>query len=143
MKVLLDTHIWIWWLTGQPDLPAPERAALDRHAAGAPPLLSAISLWEAQMLHRKGRLQLEVPFAHWLVEASQPDVVQLVPIAADVILKLDALPARLHGDPADRIIVASALACGASLHTHDRAIRRSRTAALWQVPTRAGGTKGD
>ena len=132
MSVLLDTHIWLWWLTGQGELPERERAALDRQAAKAPPLLSAISLWETQMLHSKGRLQLQVPFARWLMEASLPDVVQIVPLTAHVVLSVDALPARFHGDPADRIIVASALAVGASLFTKDRAIRRSRAVKLWR-----------
>lgn len=131
MSPLLDTHAWIWWLTGQRDLRADERAALDRHAARARPLLSAISLWEVQMLHRKGRLRLDVPFSRWLVEASSPDVVEIVPITADVILRLDALPPRFPGDPADRIIVASALAAGADLFTRDRRIRRARVVPLW------------
>lgn len=134
MKVLLDTHIWIWWLTGQSELSARERAALDRHAEQAPPLLSAISLWEAQMLHSKGRLALDIPFARWLLEASLPDVVQLVAITPEIIVRLDSLPARFHGDPADRIIVASALASGASLCTRDKNIRRSRVVTLWRVP---------
>ena len=126
MNVLIDTHVWIWWLTGQPDLPAAERAALDLRVVTAPPLLSAISLWEAQMLHSKGRLQLRMPFARWLVDASLPDVVELVPLAPEVILRLDSLPSRFHGDPADRVIVASALSRGVPLHTHDRKIRRSK-----------------
>ena len=132
MNVLLDTHIWIWWLTGQPDLPAAERAALDRQAANAPPLLSAISLWEAQMLHSRGRLQLRVPFDRWIVDAGLPDVVELVPLTPEVILRLDSLPARFHGDPADRLIVASALSRDVPLHTHDRMIRRSRVAPIWK-----------
>lgn len=131
MNVLLDTHIWIWWLTGQAELGARDRAALNQHAEQAPPLLSAISLWEAQMLHRKGRLVLSLPFARWLVECSLPDVVQLVPITPEVVLRLDGLPGRFHGDPADRIIVASALACGVPLCTRDKNIRRSKVATLW------------
>lgn len=78
------------------------------------------------MLHNKGRLLLTLPFARWLVEACLPDVVQLVPITAEVILQLDGLLARFHGDPAGRIIVASALACGARLCTCDKNIRRAR-----------------
>ena len=132
MSVLIDTHIWIWWLTGQPDLPIAERDALDRLAAKAPPLLSAISLWEAQMLHSKGRLQLGVRFERWIVAASVPDVVRLVPLSAEVVVRLDTLPERFHGDPADRIIVASALSEGVPLHTHDRAIRKARVTPIWK-----------
>lgn len=131
MSVLLDTHIWIWWLTGQPELPAAERERLDAQAGQAPPLVSAISLWEAQMLHAKARLALSVPFARWLVDATRPDVVEVVPLDTEVVLELDALPARFHGDPADRLIVASARRRGVPLHTHDRKIRGSRVVKLW------------
>jgi PIN domain nuclease of toxin-antitoxin system len=131
-QVLLDTHIWIWWLTGQSDLAPSERAALDRHAARTPPLVSAMSLWEAQMLHRKGRLQLATPFDRWIREASLAEVVEVVPITAEVVVALDALPRKFHGDPADRIIVASARSRNLPLYTRDLRIRRSRLVELWR-----------
>jgi len=128
MSVLLDSHVWIWWVTGQKDLAPAKRARLDGLAeAGTPPFLSAISLWEAQMLYRKNRLTLEIDFPVWLTEASDPMVVQVLPIDTSVILTLDKLPDRFHGDPADRIIVATAEAHGMALMTDDKAIRKSRT----------------
>lgn len=127
MSVLLDSHVWIWWLTGQNDLPARKRELLDRMAqAGEPPFLAAISLWEAQMLHRKGRLQLEMDFPVWLSQASDPSAVRLLPPDTSVVLALDKLPERFHGDPADRIIVATAKAHGLELMTEDKTIRKSR-----------------
>lgn len=127
MSVLLDSHVWIWWVTGQKDLAPAKRARLDGLAeAGTPPFLSAISLWEAQMLYRKNRLTLEIDFPVWLTEASDPMVVQVLPIDTSVILALDKLPDRFHGDPADRIIVATAKAHGMALMTDDKAIRRSK-----------------
>jgi PIN domain nuclease of toxin-antitoxin system len=56
VKVLLDTHVWLWWLLGSERLRPEERRALDRLAGSGSPHLSAMSLWEAQMLHAKGRL---------------------------------------------------------------------------------------
>jgi PIN domain nuclease of toxin-antitoxin system len=127
MSVLLDSHVWIWWLTGQKDLPAKKRELLDRLAQkGEPPFLAAISLWEAQMLYRKGRLQLEMDFPVWLSQASDPSAVRLLPLDTSVILALDKLPEQFHGDPADRIIVATAKAHGLELMTEDKAIRKSR-----------------
>lgn len=127
MSLLLDSHVWIWWVTGQKDLATAKRARLDELAqAGAPPFLSAISLWEAQMLYRKKRLTLAIDFPVWLSEASDPMVVQVLPIDTSVILALDKLPDRFHGDPADRIIVATAKAHGLALMTEDKAIRKSR-----------------
>jgi PIN domain nuclease of toxin-antitoxin system len=131
--LLLDTHVWLWWLHGQPELTATERDALDAlAAAGTPPAISAISLWEAQMLASKERLRLDAPLTHWLPTAAAPEIVTVLPLDTDVILALDTLPTGFHGDPADRIIVATARAHGLPLATRDSNIRRSRTAKLWK-----------
>lgn len=131
MSVLLDTHVWIWWLTGAGALPKRERAALDEAAASGGILVSAISLWEAQLLHSRQRLELPLPFSDWLRRATSPDFVSVVPLDLDVVLALDALPPAFHGDPADRLIVATARARKLPLATHDRAIRRSRAVRVW------------
>lgn len=131
MTVLLDTHFWIWWVTGQSTLTATERRALGTAAEAGLLSLSAISLWEAQMLHARGRLQLTIPFDTWLLQAAAPSVVQLIPLDVTVILALDKLPESFHGDPADRIIVATARGRDLPLATRDGAIRRSRAVRLW------------
>ncbi len=131
--LLLDTHVWLWWLLGQPQLAARERDALDRHAvAGTPPGLSAISLWEAQMLAARGRLSIDEPLTHWLPTAAASETVTVLPLDVAAILALDALPKGFHGDPADRIIVATARAHGLPLATRDGNIRRSRAAKIWK-----------
>ncbi len=132
MSVLLDTHVWIWWLTRDAALPARERAALNKGASGGEVRLSAISLWEAQMLHAKKRLKLPAAFAAWLREAASPEVISVLPLDMDVALALDGLPASFHGDPADRVIAATARAHALPLATHDGAIRRSRAVRLWK-----------
>jgi PIN domain nuclease of toxin-antitoxin system len=130
---LLDTHIWLWWLLRQPEISEKACAALDElAAAGTPPALSVISLWEAQMLADKGRLEFDSPLTHWLPTAAAPETVSLVPIDVGVILSLDALSKGFHGDPADRVIVATARAHGLALATRDGNIRRSRSVELWK-----------
>lgn len=127
MSVLMDTHIWIWWLNGQDDLAENDRRRLDGLAEnGTPPFLSAISLWEAQMLFRKGRLKLQMSFASWLAQASDPEVIRLLPLDVSAILALDKLPESFHGDPADRIIFATARAYSIELMTEDKAMRRAK-----------------
>ncbi len=133
MSVLLDTHAWIWWLMGQPELPLGQREALDRLAERELPFLSAISLWEARMLSAKGRLTLDRPFERWLREAASPEVVRILPLDVDVVLGLSILPARFHGDPADRIIVSTARVFDLPLLSFDSTIRKSRTARLWKA----------
>lgn len=130
--MLLDTHIWIWWLIGGDQLSVAERTALDIAVQQAPPKISAISLWEAQMLHSHGRLALQLPFAPWLMRATLPEVVQVIPLDAAVILEIDQLPPDFHGDPADRIIVATARTLGLPLATNDRRIRESNLVRIWK-----------
>ncbi|MGH8582001.1 MAG: type II toxin-antitoxin system VapC family toxin [Gammaproteobacteria bacterium] len=132
--MLLDTHVWIWWLTGQPELPPGQREALDRLAERELPFLSAISLWEAQMLHAKGRLTLDRPFDRWLRAAACPEMVRILPLDVDVVLSLSTLPARFHGDPADRIIVATARVFDLPLLSFDSAIRKGQVVRLWKAP---------
>jgi len=132
LKALLDTHVWVWWLTAGSELSSRERATLDAAASAGVLYLSAISLWEVQMLHDKGRLELPLAFPAWLRRAAAPPVVTVLPLDIPVIAALDNLPARFHGDPADRLIVATARAHQLPLATHDVGIRRSRTARLWK-----------
>jgi PIN domain nuclease of toxin-antitoxin system len=107
VKALLDTHIWIWWLLGSDRLSERERQALDQLARDRNAYLSAMSLWEAQMLHSKGRLTLDRSFSLWLEQAASPEIVKLLPLDVDVVIAVDRLPPEFHGDPADRLIAAT------------------------------------
>ena len=133
MTVLLDTHVWVWWLTPRSPLSRRERDTLDLLAARREVCLSAISLWEAQMLHRKGRLEVPFSFADWLEQAADERMLRVLPLDTQVVLALDALPDSFHGDPADRLIVATARAHSLPLATRDAAIRRSRAVRVWKV----------
>ena len=132
MSVLLDTHVWVWWLTPGSPLSARERTALDDQAERRELFLSAISLWEAQMLHAKRRLELPLEFAEWVEQAADERMLSIVPLGVAVVVALDGLPRSFHGDPADRLIVATARSRGLPLATHDQAIRRSRVVPLWR-----------
>ena len=130
MTALLDTHVWLWWLLGSPQLPLHERNGLDRLAARAALGIAAVSLWEAQILHAKRRLLLDRGFDVWIRDAAA--VIQVLPLDVEVVVAVDRLPASFHGDPADRLIVATARAHRLALATHDGKIRRSRAARLWR-----------
>lgn len=132
MSVLLDTHIWLWWLTARSPLTVTERAALDRAAERHDLCLAAISMWEAQILHAKGRLELPLPFAEWLSRATEESLIRTLPLDRDVVIAVDGLPGSFRGDPADRIIVATARAHALPLATRDAAIRRARVVRLWR-----------
>lgn len=103
---------------------------MDQHASRANLCLAAISLWEVQVLHSKGRLNLPLALAAWLDYAVNG--VALLPLNLPVVKTLDQLPASFHGDPADRLIVATARSNHLPLATHDSNIRRSRLVKLWK-----------
>lgn len=133
MSVLLDTHVWVWWLTPDSPLSIAERSALDAKAGRGELFLAAVSLWEAQMLAAKGRLRLPLSFPDWLTQAADDRMISVIPLDIDVIVALDALPESFHGDPADRLIVATARARKLPLATRDATIRKSRAVKLWKV----------
>jgi PIN domain nuclease of toxin-antitoxin system len=132
VKVILDTHIWVWWLLPDSPLTDRERRSLDRIATDKGILLPAICQWEAQMLHRKKRIELPLPFSTWLRRATSADMLTVLPLNADAVIAINDLPASFHGDPADRMIVATARAHELPLATHDEAIKRSRLVKLWK-----------
>lgn len=118
---LLDTHIWVWWVHGSPDLPVPLRAYLE----GLPPgrlAVSAISCWEVGKLVEKGRLELPCPVRVWLEQSLGPSGVAMVPITPAVAADATSLPGDFHRDPADQMIVATARVLGCELVTVDRKI---------------------
>lgn len=133
MSVLLDTHVWLWWLIPHPSLAKQERELLDQTAARSPLAISAISLWEAQMLSSKGRITLPAPFAGWIARATDSRMITVLPLDVDVVIALEELPPSFRGDPADRLIVATARAHKIPLATHDSVIRKSRLARLWNT----------
>jgi PIN domain nuclease of toxin-antitoxin system len=130
--MLLDTHVWIWWLSGGGNLSAAEYDALELSAETETPKLSAISLWEVQMLYSLRRISFHLPFEPWLIEATSPNAVHLVSIDTSVVLELNRMP-TMHGDPADRLVVATARAYDLPLATHDRRIRKSGLVKIWKA----------
>lgn len=118
--IVLDTHAWIWWLADPDRLSARARQAID-HAGRVG--ISAISCWEVAMLVAKGRLELDRDVSLWLQQALAPPRCTLLPLTPEVAVastRLDDGP----GDPADRMILATALIERAPVVTRDRGLRR-------------------
>lgn len=120
--LVLDTHVWIWFMNGDPALGGATRDAIVGAAENACVLVPAIAVWELSMLDAKRRISLSTPCEAWVATAlSQPGVV-LAPLTPEIAILSNRLPDGFHGDPADRIIVATARALDAALLTRDRRI---------------------
>ena len=119
--ILLDTHVLVWFMQGDPILggKAKNRIEAARHSEGVG--ISAITPWEVAMLTGKGRLSLGRPVGEWVRLALETDGVSLAPLDPVIAIEAGEL-AGLHGDPADRIIIATARHHDAALMTADRTI---------------------
>jgi PIN domain nuclease of toxin-antitoxin system len=118
--IVLDTHVWFWLVTEPRRLTPAAIAAIDTaDAIGVP----AISCWEIAMLSEKGRVGLDRPAVEWLRAALAAPGAVLLSLEPEVAALAASL--ALHGDPADRLIVATALHHGSALVTKDEAIRRA------------------
>lgn len=131
--ILLDTHIWLWWLLGDGALSRSERAALDNLAASNFLTVSWVSIWETEMLERKGRIELLPNLREWIGFATRPDVVTVLSADTEVVLTQRELPEQFHGDPADRLITATSILSGYPLATHDSRIRESAACEIWKA----------
>jgi PIN domain nuclease of toxin-antitoxin system len=125
MTVLLDTHVLLFWLGGDPRLTGAQARAIEAASADEPLLVSDISLWEVATLVSLGRIRLLRPLRDWLEAAVAPPLVRRVSISPVVAAESAALPSSFHRDPADRIIVATARAASAAVATTDRRIIES------------------
>ena len=118
--ILLDTHTVLWAVRGELSLHAAE--LLDGASARAVPvLISPISAWEVGMLVARGRVALPVSPADWFDEALATGLAW-APLTPQVLIEASFLPGRIQGDPADRILAATARACGYRLMTRDSAL---------------------
>lgn len=122
MSVLLDTHVLLFWLSGDKRLTPAQGKAIAAASGEAPLLVSDISLWEIATLASLGRIRLRRPLRDWLEAAVSPPLVRRVSISPAVAAEVTSLPSTFHRDPADRIIVATARTAGAAVATTDSRI---------------------
>ena len=116
MRLLLDTHIWLWTLAEPGKLSKRVRAALTRTQNEL--WLSPISVWELLMLAERGRVKLDVEPRRWMVDALGRTPAQEAAMTFDVAMRSrEVMPA--HPDPADRFLVATALVYDLTLVTAD------------------------
>ncbi len=118
--ILLDTHVFVWLMLGQKSLK--NAVALSTAATEGGLFVSPISCWEIGMLCARGRLQLGLEARAWVESALRAPGLSLLALSPGIAVAASYLPGHLHGDPADRILVASARSEGLTLATRDQKI---------------------
>lgn len=119
-RVLLDTHALLWWQAESRRLSAGARAAL---SSARELLVSPISCWETSMLVVKGRIGLDRPTAAWVRDLFAQERVAVAELTPDIAASAAELP-EFPGDPADRLIYATARSLHVALVSKDAELRR-------------------
>ncbi|HEX9823438.1 MAG TPA: type II toxin-antitoxin system VapC family toxin [Actinomycetota bacterium] len=126
---LLDTHVWLWHLGGNKELPRGLSRSIDESRADC--WLSPISVWEVGTLARRRRIRLSAPFLDWTREALRKLPLQEAEITVEVALATDEVDANVT-DPADRFLAATAVVYDLTLLTVDGRLTRAKG-----IPTRS------
>ncbi|PZV09909.1 MAG: PIN domain nuclease [Leptolyngbya sp.] len=119
--IVLDTHAWIWWTNESTSLSQKALDAIEQtDLIGIP----AISCWELAMLVSKGRVGLSMDVQVWIETSLQRPNVTLLTLTPQIAVLSTQLPGGFHGDPADRLIVASSLVHQSPLVSKDEKIQQ-------------------
>jgi PIN domain nuclease of toxin-antitoxin system len=128
MKLLLDTHTFIWWDSAPDKLP-PQVLALCQDPANEM-WLSVVSIWEMQIKLQLGKLQLKLPLSEIIEGQQQTNNVQVLPITLTHVLALEGLPTP-HKDPFDRLLVAQTNVESAVLVSGDKIFEQYPVQLFW------------
>ena len=116
--ILLDTHIWLWYLTGDKRLKQNISKIIDRSKRKNEAYISSISIWEVCKLNEKGKIKFSLPLRTWIKAAITKGIL-VHELSIDIYLESCCLPGTFHGDPADQMIVATSRIMNSKLITYD------------------------
>ncbi len=120
--IVLDTHIWIWWVQGDQLLPPDYQAYIQSYETQGLGI-SVISCWEIAKLIERRRITLPLPVEDWINQALSYPGMQLIDLTPRIVVESTELPGTFHRDPADQLIVATARVYNCPLVTVDTLIR--------------------
>ena len=127
MRVLLDTHAFLWWANDDPHLSAAARQAI---AAAADACLSIASCWEIAIKVGRGRLTLPKPIERFVPEHLGLNRVELLHIDLEDVARVVSLPCH-HRDPFDRMLVAQALNDELTIVSADPIFKKYGVKRIW------------
>jgi len=128
MKLLLDTHTFLWW-DSEPSKLSVRVVALCQDRANTV-LLSVVSVWEMQIKSHLGKLKLSLPLAEMVEAQRQANNIEVMSIALAHVLALENLPTS-HRDPFDRLLIAQANVEGAVLVSDDPMFEKYPVKVIW------------
>ena len=128
MRLLLDTHAFLWWISADDRLSANARDVISDGTNDV--WFSAASGWEIVVKSSLGRLTVDRPLDELVPEQLEANAFQVLPIHLRHVLAIDELP-DLHRDPFDRVLVAQALVEDLALVTGDPVIARYPATVVW------------
>jgi PIN domain nuclease of toxin-antitoxin system len=128
MRVLIDTHVFLWWVEGNRALPAKARQAIADQENEC--LISLASVWELAIKANLGKLKLAMPVQRYVVEHLAANAFSLCDIRITHIGLVESLP-RHHGDPFDRLLIAQALVEELPIITADSVFRKYGVKRIW------------
>ena len=120
--IVLDTHVWVWWLSDPERLPDRARGVVMEAAGDRAIYISAISAWEIAMLVSRGRLTFTMDAQDWIAKSEALPFLHFVPVDNAIAVRSVRLAEPLHRDPADRIIIATAITMGVPVVSSDTKI---------------------
>ena len=121
--ILLDTHVLIWYLSGSEEMSQTASNVVSASFRSRGVGIAAMTLWETAMLADRGRVVFDRDVRQWLEDLSGLPNFKTLPISSAIATLSTRLPGEFHKDPADRLIVATAIDRGVPLVTRDRRIR--------------------
>ena len=131
--IVLDTHVWLWWISNPENLSSAANQAIDQAITESTIVISSISTWEVALLVDKGRLKLSIDVRDWVRKTESLPFVRFVPVDNTISLRSVTLPGQFHSDPADRIITATAITMGLPLITKDeKIIKYPHIQTIWE-----------
>jgi PIN domain nuclease of toxin-antitoxin system len=127
MPYLLDTHAFLWFVSGDKQLPESAKRIIRNIDESC--FLSAASLWEITIKHQNNKLDLGISLKE-LFDFADRNQIEIIPINYEHLLQLSKLPSH-HNDPFDRLIIAQAISEELIIITRDKLFKNYKVKQIW------------